>query len=128
MPDEITVEKTVLVVGQNLFFIPRIQNAATPHGYKVVQTRTEADFQDSFREDETALVLVDLEGSVDEWPKVVTGLRGEYRSAVRVVAFGPHSDEAGMAKARELGCDQVISKGEFSRDLVKLLADAAEIR
>ena len=118
--------KTVLVVGQNLFFIPRIQNAATPNGYKVLQTRTEAEFRESFEEGTTALVLVDLEGDAEEWPKVVQGLRGEKRASVKVVAFGPHSDEAGMARARDLGCDLVLSKGEFSRDLIKLLASAEE--
>ena len=119
-------QKTVLVVGQNLFFIPRIQNAETPHGYKVLQTRTDADFRDSFQEHTAALVLVDLEGNADEWSKVVQGLRGEKRASVKVVAFGPHSDEAGMAMARELGCDLVISKGEFSRDIVNILASAAD--
>jgi DNA-binding response OmpR family regulator len=119
-------QKTVLVVGQNLFFLPRIQNAATPQGYNVLQTRTDADFRDSFQEDTTALVLVDLEGNPDEWPKVVQGLRGEDKASVKVIAFGPHSDEAGMAKARELGCDLVISKGEFSRDMVKILAEAVD--
>ena len=118
--------KTVLVVGQNLFFLPRIQNAATPNGYKVLQTRTEAEFRESFEEGTTALVLVDLEGDAQEWPKVVQGLRGEKRASVKVVAFGPHSDEAGMARARDLGCDLVLSKGEFSRDLIKLLASAEE--
>ena len=118
--------KTVLVVGQNLFFLPRIQNAATPNGYKVLQTRTEAEFRENFEEGTTALVLVDLEGDAEEWPKVVQGLRGEKRASVKVVAFGPHSDEAGMARARDLGCDLVLSKGEFSRDLIKLLASAEE--
>ena len=118
--------KTVLVVGQNLFFLPRIQNAATPNGYKVLQTRTEAEFWENFEEGTTALVLVDLEGDAEEWPKVVQGLRGEKRASVKVVAFGPHSDEAGMARARDLGCDLVLSKGEFSRDLIKLLASAEE--
>jgi DNA-binding response OmpR family regulator len=117
MPDE----KLVLVVGQNLFFLPRIQNAASPHGYKVTQARTEQDFWDMFKEAEPVLVLVDLEGNDTIWPKVIEGLRNQHNSEVRVVAFGPHSDEAGMAKARELGCSQVVSKGEFSRDLHKIL-------
>ena len=117
MPDE----KSVLVVGQNLFFLPRIQNAASPHGYKVTQARTESDFWDKFNESEPVLVLVDLEGDEATWPKVVERLRNEQKSDVRIVAFGPHSDVAGMAKARELGCNQVVSKGEFSRDLHKIL-------
>lgn len=119
--------KTVVVVGQNFFFIPRIEVAATPHGYDVVQARTEAEFQDSFQEDSTALVLVDLEGDAGEWPKVVQALRGEKRASVKVVAFGPHSDETSMARARELGCDLVLSKGEFSRDMSKLLAEALDL-
>ena len=118
--------KTVLVVGQNLFFIPRIQNAASPNGYQVVQTRTEDEFRERFQEGTTALVLVDLEGYAPEWTKVVQGLRGDKRASVKVVAFGPHSDEAGMARARDLGCDLVLSKGEFSRDLIKLLASAED--
>lgn len=124
MPDE----KLVLVVGQNLFFLPRIQNAASPHGYKVMQARTEQDFWDMFKKAEAVLVLVDLEGDDTTWHKVVEGLRNQYKSEVRVVAFGPHSDEAGMAKARELGCNQVVTKGEFSRDLHKILENSDDAR
>ena len=56
MPDE----KLVLVVGQNLFFLPRIQNAASPHGYKVMQARTEQDFWDMFKKAEAVLGCVDI--------------------------------------------------------------------
>lgn len=122
-------EKAVLVVGQNLFFLPRIQNVASAFGYKVTQTRTEADFWDfweKFKESEPALVLVDLEGDDATWPKVIEGLRNEQKSEVRIVAFGPHSDIAGMAKATELGCNQVVSKGQFTRDLGKILENAQE--
>ena len=124
MPDE----KSVLVVGQNLFFLPRIQNAASAHGYKVTLARSEQDFWDMFEEAEPVLVLVDLEGDDKIWPNVVEGLRNQHKSEVRVVAFGPHSDEASMAKARELGCNQVVTKGEFSRDLHKILEVPAESR
>ena len=115
-------QKSILVVGQNMFFLPRIQNAADALGYTVRQARTESDFWERYQDTKTILVLVDLEGDEETWPKVVEGLKKKAAADVRVVAFGPHSDEAGMAKAIELGCDQVVSKGEFSRDLPKILA------
>ena len=48
----------------------------------------------------------------------------EISAEVRVVAFGPLRDVAGMAKAKELSCNQVVSKGEFSRDLHKILENS----
>ena len=117
-------EKSVLVLGQNMFFVPRVQIAADAFGYKVMQVRTEPDFWEKFQETHTVLVLVDLEGDAATWPNVVDGLKRERKSEVKVVAFGPHSDEVGLAKARELGCNLVVTKGEFSRDLQKILESA----
>ena len=122
MPDE----KSVLVLGQNLFFVPRVQIAADVFGYKVMQVRTEPDFWDRFQETSPVLVLIDLEGDAATWPNVVDSLKNERKSEIKVVAFGPHSDEASLAKARELGCNLVVTKGEFSRDLQKYLESAED--
>jgi hypothetical protein len=32
---------------------------------------------------------------------------------LRVVAFGPHVHEERLAAARNAGCDEVVSRGEF---------------
>ena len=110
----------VLVVGQDLFFLPRIQSAANALGYEIRQTRTGSDFWDAYQERQPALVLVDLEGDQDTWPKVVQGLRQRPDGDTRIVAFGPHADVAGMERARELGCDVVLTKDEFVRGLPKI--------
>ncbi len=109
-----------------MFFVPRVQNAANAFGYKVMQMRTEPDFWEKFQETHPVLVLVDLEGDATTWPSVVDSLKNERKSEVKVIAFGPHSDEAGLAKARELGCNLVVTKGEFSRDLQKILEMSEE--
>ncbi len=114
-------EKSVLVLTQNMFFLPRVQNAANAFGYEVIQARTEPDFWDKFQDGNPILVLVDLEGDGETWPNVINGLKSERGSDVKVVAYGPHEDEAALARARELGCNQVLTKGEFSRDLHKIL-------
>ena len=37
------------------------------------------------------------------------------------MAFGPHEDVAMLERARDLGCDIVLNKGEFNRDLPKII-------
>ena len=36
-----------------------------------------------------------------------------------IVAFGPHVHEALLSAAREAGCDEVVSRGQFSRNLTR---------
>lgn len=114
-------KQTVLVVGQNLLFMPRIQNAAIPFGYQVKQTRTETEFWDVYRQAQPALVIVDLEGDEETWPRVVEGVVRQGQGGVRVVAFGPHADVALLDRARKLGCDPVLTKGELGAALPRLM-------
>lgn len=42
--------------------------------------------------------------------------------AARIIAFGPHVDEALLASARAAGCDEVLTNGQFHREQGALLA------
>jgi len=88
-------------------------------------TNTEADFWNAYQEQAPTLALVDLEGDPDVWSKVLEELKTR-NSETKLVAFGPHSDIKGMELARSLGCDQVLSKGEFSRDMPRVIAQYAD--
>ena len=109
-------KKTVLLVGQNLFFLGRIDTLAEPLGYEVQRAATESDFQEKARDDRLALVLVDLEGDESIWVKVLEDM-SIHRPGVKSVAFGPHEDVAALQHAKDLGCGVVLNKGEFNRDL-----------
>ena len=37
------------------------------------------------------------------------------------MAFGPHENVAWLERAKVLGCDLALSRGEFNRDLLKIL-------
>ncbi len=125
MPDR----RAILLVGQNLFFLPRIQNVAGPSGYEVRLTTGAPKFWELYDEGDVALVLVDLEGDKDTWATVIRGLRERASPASRVVAFGPHVDVATLELARELGCDAVLTKGEFSDALRKIVeTEGAEVK
>ena len=124
MPDR----KAIVVVGRNLFFLPRIQNVARPSGYDVKLTATDSEFWEAYDEGDIALVLVDLEGDKDTWTAVVRGLRDRVPPTCRIVAFGPHVDIATLELARELDCDAVLTKGEFSNALRKIVeTEGAEV-
>ena len=121
--------KAILVVGQNLFFLPRIQNVAGPSGYEVRLTARAPKFWELYDEGNVALVLVDLEGDKDTWVRLVRELRERDAPTPRVVAFGPHADIATLELARELGCDAVLTKGEFSGALKRIVeTEGAELR
>jgi CheY-like chemotaxis protein len=120
--------ETILVLGQNLFFLPRIQNVADPLGYHARRATDEAGFWDSYREVTPALILVDLEGDRATWTGVVQDLRAQPQPRPKIVAFGPHADVAALKLARELGCDTVLTKGEFSSSLQQIVqSQGAEV-
>ena len=114
-------DKNILMVGTNLFFLPRVQNAARPSGYAVKLASTPESFWQSYDEDGPALVLVDLEGDRAAWSEVVRGLRERGPDRCRVVAFGPHADTESLELAASLGCDAVLTKGAFNSSIARIV-------
>ncbi len=116
-----TGKETILLVGQNLFFLGRVEALADPLGYEVLRATTESAFWDSYGSRQLALILVDLEGDESVWGKVLEDL-GQYEAGkAKVVAFGPHENVALLERAKVLGCDLALSRAEFNRDLLKIL-------
>ena len=110
----------IILVAQDLFFLPRVYNAAAPHGYEVMQAQTADRFRDLYGEGRTALVLIDLAGDASEWQTVVDRLSPE-AGRPKIVAFGNHADEQALEEAVELGCDSAVSNAALSRDIVKMV-------
>ncbi len=114
-------KETVLLVGQNLFFLGRVEVLAESLGYEVQQATTESAFWEYHASRRPALILVDLEGDESIWSNVLADIDHQGAGEVKVVAFGPHENVAMLERARNLGCDLVLNKGEFNRDLPKII-------
>jgi CheY-like chemotaxis protein len=114
-------KEIILLVGQNLFFLGRVENLAEPLGYEVQRATTESAFWDTYGSGRVALILVDLEGDESIWCKVLEGIHQQEVGRVKVVGFGPHENVTMLERARNLGCDLVLNKGEFNRDLPKII-------
>ena len=118
--------KKVLVIATNLFFLPRIQNIAAPSGCNTRQVMTIDRLKEEMADGETVLVLVDLEADPDFWGDAVRTVLASGPSRPKIVGYGGHTNTTMLSKAEEVGCDLVLTKGQFSRDLAELIADAAE--
>lgn len=114
----------IVLVSQDLFFLPRVYNAAAPQGYDVMQAQTAGRFHDIHGEDRTALVLVDLAGDDAEWQAIVERLSGE-AGRPRIIAFGNHADEEALEGAVARGCDSAMSNAELSRDIARIIESLA---
>ncbi len=119
MPD--SNSETVLLVGQNLFFLGRVEAQAEPLGYEVHWATTQSAFSEYYASRRPALILVDLEGDESIWSGVLEDIGPQESGGVKVVAFGPHENVAMLERARNLGCGLVLNKGEFNRDLPKII-------
>ena len=118
--------KKILVIATNLFFLPRIQNIAAPSGCDTRQVMSVDRLNEEMSDGETALVLVDLEADPDFWGEAVGRVLASGPSRPQVVGYGGHTNTEMLQRAEEAGCDLVLTKGQFSRDLAKLIAEAAE--
>lgn len=116
----------ILVIATNLFFLPRIQNMAAPSGCDTRQVMTINRLHEEMANDETVLVLVDVEADPDFWGEAVKTVLASGASRPQIVGYGGHTNTTMLRKAEEAGCDLVLTKGQFSRDLGKLIADAAQ--
>ena len=112
-------KETVLLLGQNLFFLGRVESLAEAAGFELLRATNTDTFWKHFQHQRPALLLIDLEGDEDTWSKVLEGVQPE-RQGVKIVAFGPHENVAVLERARGLGCDLVLNKGEFNRDLPRI--------
>jgi CheY-like chemotaxis protein len=117
----------VLALVDDLLFLSRIREAARGSGLEVRAVRRPSELIAGVR-DGGQLVLVDADSGRLPWADAVTALRREpSRGAtpVPVVAFFSHVDAERAEEARAAGCDRVIARGAFVKDLPQILARSA---
>lgn len=104
-----------------MFFLGRVEVQVEPLGYEVRWAKTQSAFSEFYAGSQPVLILIDLEGDELIWTNVLEEINHEEARRIKVVAFGPHEDVAMLERATNLGCDLVLNKGEFNRDLPKII-------
>jgi len=109
----------------DLFFSSKITETARHLGLKVVLAGT-ADALVTHAAGGAGIVLLDLGAAQLDPIGTITRLKSDPATAsIRIVAFANHEKADEMRRAREAGCDEVMTRGAFSSGLPSLLGRLA---
>jgi DNA-binding NarL/FixJ family response regulator len=111
----------VLITG-DVTVISHVEGAATmfDESVRAFANPVQAVLHCSF--ESPKLLIVDLATVSMELEHLINTLRQETSAPPRVVAFGPHVHRERLAAARQAGCDEVVSRGEFFARIESILA------
>jgi len=71
-----------------------------------------------------SLVLLDLTLPSLDVTTAVKSIKDRFPQA-RIVAYGPHVHEALLASAAAAGCDEVLTRGQFDREMERVVREGA---
>ena len=114
---------TLLLLSNNLMFLPRIQQAAGST-VSIVRASNLDRLAELISEYRIDIVVADLEYDQDFWHKALQLFQENQDLNPKMIAYGPHEDANSMELARSLGCDPVLAKGAFVNNLKTILKEA----
>jgi CheY-like chemotaxis protein len=111
---------SAVFLTRDLVFSSRLAAAGTRLGVAVIVVSSVEAAIARLADDIVKLVVVDLSASDFDINGTVSRLR-EGQPALRIVAFAPHVHEMRLKAAAEAGCTEVLTRGQFDRQMEELL-------
>jgi DNA-binding NarL/FixJ family response regulator len=115
-------EKVLAVVG-DLFFKSKIHETAKQAGVRLAFVTTEASLREALAGGGVGLVVIDL--GLTSIDPIVAIKAARSVAGVRTIAYVSHVTEGARSAAAEAGCDAVLPKSVFTRDLPRILLQGA---
>ena len=112
----------IILVAQDLFFLGRIDSLAAPLGFEVNRASSKQDLVQQISATQPELILVDLECEESLWISALEHIK-QIDFGNPVISYGPHEDLDKFKRAEALGSNMALSKGQFTRDLPKILGE-----
>ncbi|MCI0334299.1 MAG: hypothetical protein L0228_13855 [Planctomycetes bacterium] len=112
---------TVILLTVDLAVISRVEGVASRMGASVRSTSSESAAVELCVAEPTKLLIADLNLASLNVVSLVEQVKAVVTTPPRIIAFGPHVHEERLAAAREAGCDEVISRGQFFAQLDALV-------
>jgi DNA-binding response OmpR family regulator len=110
-----------LLLTCDLMVVSRVEGAATRNGLKVHTLSTVEQAVEYMAREPAAVLLVDLASQSVGVRELVDEVRRAGSEKTCIIAFGPHVHEERLNAARQAGCDQVVSRGQFLMQLDAIL-------
>ena len=104
----------VITLCADLFFTIGIQRTAEGLGLSADRAEDLDDLAEKVRTPGPVLVMMEL----DQWkPGAVKRLRDAHGEGLSIVAFGSHVDRETRSAAEHEGCDAVMPRSAFAKDV-----------
>jgi PleD family two-component response regulator len=118
-------EPVVLALLDNLFFAAKINQAAQQVGLKAAFAKKSEQAWEMARFERPRLIIVDLdEGKCSPLDLIKWMKADEEMRHVPTLGFVSHVNTSIQQQAREAGCDRVIARSAFDKNLVALLIES----
>lgn len=104
---------SVIVFSGDLMTQSKLGGACQQLGVACQFALSTAKLMDLVAETADAVVLVDLNSVRGEIADLVTQLKQSASPPSKIIAFGPHVNDAGLAAATSAGCDRVLTRGQL---------------
>ena len=111
----------VAYLTNDLMFSSRVTAVARDRGVQLDVVSTADALLEKTASADVTLVLLDLNLSGLGTQALVPQLRAANERPVYIIAYASHVHELKLADAREAGCDEVLSRGQFDSQIGELL-------
>jgi PleD family two-component response regulator len=115
--------RRVLAAVEDLLFRSKISETADQLGVEAAFPRTPKKLEDALKSSPPDLLILDLNSSRFEPLGLLRSVKsGETTRDVKTVGFLSHVQKDLAVAAKEAGCDRVMARSAFTKDLPKVLA------
>jgi CheY-like chemotaxis protein len=120
---EAGVTRKVLGAVEDLLFKSKISETSSQLGIEAAFPRSPKKLLDALRESPPDLLVLDLNSARFEPLALLREIKSdEATREISTVGFLSHVQKDLAVAAREAGCDRIIARSAFTRDLPKILA------
>lgn len=115
--------RTVLAAVEDLMFRSKISETASTLGIEASFPRNPRKLLQALRESPPDLLVLDLNSARFEPLSLLRTVKSDERTQnVYTVGFLSHVQKDLAVAAREAGCDRVVARSAFTKDLPRILA------
>jgi PleD family two-component response regulator len=117
------VRRRVIAAVEDLLFRSKISETASTLGIEAAFPRSPKKLLEALRESPPDLLILDLNSARFEPLTLLGDVRSEEATRdVPTVGFLSHVQKDLAVAAREAGCDRVVARSAFTKDLPQILA------
>ncbi len=112
---------TTVLFSQDLLLTSQVVQTAAAMNAQVETVASMTDLLTRCRNGQVAQIVLDLSMAQFDPAHALQELRQLEQPIPRLIAFGPHVHTSRLEAARAAGCDVVMTRGQFHRDLARIL-------